>query len=386
MTRFFTLALALAAPLAPRPALAQDGAPDAEGLHTESVWERGDADDDVRLELNAGVALAYGNARNLAFNLGGKLTIREAEHAFLAEIGWLYGMSATRGDIDMDPMTPDTFGPLTETANNLAWRLRYDFFVTPEDALFLVHRGRNDPFARLEPRIGAQAGYMRNLFREGAHRFWAELGYDFTYDRFGGATLLQVGTDPMGNAVFSGDRALHSLRIFIGYDNPLNTVLTYETGFEALMRLDRPEHWRFEWINKFTSAIAEWLRISLDLTARLDSLPPGQAEAWNEQAGQATQMLDILATLNLVGTFDIDGAPAPADEEEAEEEEAPAPACPACECPAPAPCPEPAAAPEPAASEPAGTREGEAAEGAAEEGDAAGGEPPAGAAEPAPGE
>ena len=50
-----------------------------------------------------------------------------------------------------------------------------------------------------------------------------------------------------------------------------------DTTFEALWDIPNPEHFRFEWVNRFRSAIETWLQISLDLTFRLDSLPPGQA-------------------------------------------------------------------------------------------------------------
>jgi hypothetical protein len=238
------------------------------------------------------------------------------------------------------------FGPATENTNNFNARLRYDFFLTPDDAIFAVLKTRYDPFARLEPRFAGQAGYLRNLHREENHRLWIEAGYDFTYDRFG--EVLDVG-----GGVQSDDRQLHSLRLFMGYENRLNAVLTYATGFEALMRFDRPEHWRFEWINQFRSSIEEWLQISLDLTGRFDSLPPGQAQAWDEQGNQPTQMFDFIGTLNLVGTIDLYSPPPVIAEEEEDE----------CDCPEPE-CPEPAEAPaaeEPAIDEPPPAEEPEPA-------------------------
>ncbi len=329
----------LAAALVPGLAVAQ--APAADTQHAERVAARAD-EDDVRLTLTAGSALTYGNARNFAVNLGGDFLVRMGQHAFTAQIQWVYGLASLRDTATM------VFSPWADSANNLTWKLRYDFFITPDDALFIAHRGRRDPFAALEPRIGAQIGYARNFFREENHRMWGEIGYDFTYDHF--PMALQVGVDDMNMPVLSTDRSLHSLRLFIGYENRLNEVLTYVTGLEALMRLDRPEHWRFEWINQLRSKLADWLQIGLDLTGRLDSLPPGQAEAWNEAPVQPTQMLDVLVTLNLVGTFDMFTAAA-AEEEEEEE----------CECEE-ATCPEPAAPEEPEATEPAPPPEADTAE------------------------
>lgn len=320
LSRASILILALGAPIG---AAAQ--APATVEEHAEAVGNA-TGDDDIRLQLTAGATGAYGNARNIAFNFAGLFALRQGQHAFVVEASYLYGLAATRLDPAGTP--PDYhFGDPAENTNNFNARMRYDFFLTPDDALFLVAKGRYDPFARLEPRIGGQAGYLRNLFREENHRFWGEVGYDFTYDNFG--EVLDVGGGQLAS-----DRQLHSLRLFVGYENKLNEVLTYVTGLEALMRLDRPEHWRFEWVNQFRSKLADWLQVSLDLTGRFDALPPGQAQAWDEQDGQATQMFDLIGTLNLVGTFDFYNPPEP--EEEAEEE--------ACDCPEPE-CPEPALVP-----------------------------------------
>lgn len=291
--------------------------PAAAEAHAEAVATR-HTEDDVRVGLTAGTALSYGNARNLAVNLGGEFVLRLDQHSLYAGINWIFGFASLR-DADTSAFTD-----WDQTTNNLTWKLRYDLFLSDDDAIFAVHHGRRDPFAQLRPRLGFQVGYMRNFVREEKHRFWGEIGYDFTYDRFG--RLLDVG----GGQVAT-DRTLHSLRLFIGYDNRLNDVLTYTTGLEALMRLDRPEHWRFEWVNQIRSKLTDWLQVSVDVTGRLDSLPPGQAEAWNEQAGQPTQMFDLITTLNLVGSFDLHTPPS---EEEEEEEEA----CPACPDPV---CPEP---------------------------------------------
>ncbi|MCA9609652.1 MAG: hypothetical protein KC619_28835, partial [Myxococcales bacterium] len=107
----------------PVAAQAQD-APGEATRHSESFGEH--ADDDVRLQLTAGAALAYGNARNFAINLGGNFTVRDGQHAFLAEAGWIYGMSAARVDPTMDM---NEFGDFVENSNNFTGRLRYDFFV-----------------------------------------------------------------------------------------------------------------------------------------------------------------------------------------------------------------------------------------------------------------
>ena len=303
---------------------AQDAPSDA-AAHTESTGEH-NPEDDLRLQLTAGSALAYGNARNLAVNLGGSFALRDGAHAFVVEAGWVFGMTSVRRDPDMMDYA---FGDFAETANNLSGRLRYDFFADDDNAIFGVLRGRRDPFANLDPRLQVQAGYMRNLLREENHRFWVELGVDFSYDRFAS------GNVDLGGGVTSDDRSLFAARGFVGYSNELNSALTWKSGLEVLWVVARTPapmdagHFRFEWLNQFRSTVEDWFQLSLDITARIDSQPPGQESPWQENAmGQPTQMFDLLTTLNLVGNFDLDGEAA------AEEEEADCPACPEVE-----PCP-----------------------------------------------
>jgi len=333
MTKRTIFSAIVVAWLVPAAALAQDAPAEAE-QHAATVGEQGE--DDITLTLNAGAALNYGNARNFAVNLGGNFTLRRGQHAFLAEVGWIYGLQSVRDadDVDMD-MDTNEFLDWVDSSNNFTGRLRYDFFADPDNSFFVVGRVRADPFALLQPRIQGQAGWMHNLMREESHRFWFELGVDVTYDNFGEAIALSP-------TVTSNDRSLFAARGFLGYSNEINDFLKWNSGLEVLWVFARtpqeidPGHFRFEWINQFRSTIEDWFQLSLDITARLDSQPPGQASPWDEQSGQPTQMFDLIATLNLVGNFDLDGDPAA--EEEAEPEPEPAAECPVC--PEPEPCPE----------------------------------------------
>ncbi|MGF1466743.1 MAG: DUF481 domain-containing protein [Sandaracinaceae bacterium] len=300
----FMVPLALALGLLPATVVAQ---PDAEQFRASTASR--ETEDVTRLVVNLGGALSQGNARTYAFNLGAQFALRRTIHAFLAEASWLYARAQTRPDDSR------MFDPERDTTNNANWRLRYDLFVTPRDSLFAVHRGRNDPFANLQPRLAGQVGYAHYYLQEEKHKFWSEIGFDYTYDNFG---------EEINGAT---DRNLFSLRAFIGYINRLHDVLTYETGVEAIGNMldpsrgmDNPimagafSQWRFEWDNKIRSKIEDWLQLSIDAVFRFDSLPPGQLRAFDRRPDQAPpddplvdrlEMWDITATINLVGTFDL---------------------------------------------------------------------------------
>lgn len=380
--RFALVFFALAA-LVPLSAAAQPAGPEQ---FAAGAAER-NPDDDIVLRVNAGANLAYGNARNFGATLGALFNLRQGEHAFLAEATWSYGIASTRVRPNPGPMEdPDySFGPWTDNANNFNLRLRFDEYITPDDAIFTEARLRYDPFAFLEPQFTFQVGYQRVLFREDKHRLWFEVGVDYSFQLFGEPL---PATDAMGVVPANqlSERSIFAWKGLIGYTNETNSGFTYNTRLEVLGTIvesvptpavdgpasfqeAEPGHLRIQWVNQFRSVIEDWLQISVDITGRLDSLPAGQLEVWQEEADQPTQMFDLLATLNLVGNFDLDGEP------EEEEEE---PECPACEeCPVCEECPpqigEPPVMEEepPEAGEPEAPSEGD--EAAPEEGADAGG-------------
>lgn len=296
--------------------------PETATQHEEQEAER-PSDEDTRFALTLGTAFSYGNTRSLAVNLASAFLIRRRANVFTADVGWVYGYSSVRADDAVE------FPSWTETGNDLTGRVRYDRFLTDDDALFVVLRARRDQFAGLDSRLTGQLGYLRNFFAEEHHRFWGEIGYDLTYDNFSPNDLLVDGDN---------FRVLHSARLFLGYENRRSDTFSYVTGLEALMDVTDPGHIRAEWLHQVRSKLASWLEVSLDVTLRFDSLPPGQTDPFSEGDMQRIGMFDVLTTLNLVGTWDLDDEPAPAPA--AEPEPPPPPPCPECQqCPECPPCP-----------------------------------------------
>lgn len=367
--------LGVLAALAPAAALAQPTFSEAAGA--------GPADtDDIDLNVTAGGTLTYGNARNIGLNLAGNLTIHEGMELFVAEVSYVYGIAqtpATCADVNANPalfpaatldycnggamaMDPTArapgFNDWRENSSNFNWRLRFDHFFDADNAIFVANRGRMDYFAGLDLRLGIQLGYNRMLFREENHTLAMDVGVDATVDiysesvRAQNRALVAAGT-ALPNLAGTDARMIPALRVQLAYVNHVNDVFTYDTTFEALWDIPNPDHFRFEWVNHLRSSIDTWLQVSLDLTFRLDSLPPGQAASWQEvTARQTTTMFDMLATLNLVGNFDLDGEPPTV--EEAEEEAAACPEVTPCpDCPVCADCAEPAPAEPPATEAPA---------------------------------
>lgn len=214
----------------------------AAGQFAETAATAASADDTV-WQLQAGTTLNYGNARSFQLATGSHFLVLRDMHQFTFDLSFNFGVAQTRS-------AEGEFSEAWDTnSQNLQGKLRYDFFVDPDDGLFAVVLGRNDPFAGLDFRFQGQLGYLRNFVREGegnAHRVWGEIGLDVTYDdRFPNPlcppgstfdadmeTCLDMSLRPI--AALSNDETQLSGRLYLGYDNHLNANWSLLAGVELL--------------------------------------------------------------------------------------------------------------------------------------------------------
>jgi len=80
-----------------------------------------------------------------------------------------------------------------------------------------------------------------------------------------------------------GDDVIHSARLFLGYDNKLNAVLTYVGGLEGLLNVEEPKDTRIAFDNALRSAIATNLQLELKFTLLFDNVPVLGAEKVDTQ-------------------------------------------------------------------------------------------------------
>ncbi len=312
--------------------------PDAD--ETEGRLEREPTDphaDNVIWTLAGGGTLNYGNSRTAGVTVSSSFGVRQGNEIFAIDAFFQYAIAQSPlscGAVQASPAeyptgTVDFCGPSgtgmsprarapgfndwAETAVNFNWRLRYDHFFDASNAFHVMHRGRVDRFAGIRPRVGLSIGYTRMVFEELEHQLSLDLGIDGTFDVFPDSIVAQTHAILDGGGslpVLSGTdaRFVPSVRAALAYVNHLNPYLTYDTIFEALWDVSNATHFRFEWVNRLRSAIDGTFQIRLDVTFRLDGLPPGQAVVWIEDATkQTTTMFEVFSTLSLQGTFDLDG-------------------------------------------------------------------------------
>lgn len=295
MSRSLSILFALLAVLAvPTIAAAQ---PAAAAQHTEAVAAppAEDADDEV-FTISLGGTLNYGNSRALQVAAATHFQLHRDQHLFTLDLSGTFGAAATRD------ATTREFSDLGENSRNIIGRLRYDFFLDPDDALFASVGGRHDPFAGLDFRFQGQAGYLRRFFREGegdSHRAWGEVGFDVTVDDRFPTPLPNPIADPatcdmagMPPCTLANIDDQYSARLFLGYDNHMNEQWQFLTGLEALFDVVHGENVRLNWVSDFRVRIDGNLQAGLRFSLFFDNLPvPGNDPV------DTTTVLNLLYTL-----------------------------------------------------------------------------------------
>jgi putative salt-induced outer membrane protein len=271
------IAIVAMSPLGSVPASAQ---PAAVEQHTEAVLADSFQADVTTMNASLGGSLNTGNTEAWQLNAGSAFNLVRERHGFTLTMDFAYGRAN---------VADDAADSLVDTVRNLKTKARYDFFLTPMDALFLAGAYRWDTFAGLDARVQGQLGYMRNFFKEKDHRTWGELGYDLTYDNYDPDPLPDPTT--MG-AFLDGDEVVHSARAFLGYDNKLNATLTFLTGLEGLLNVEDTDDLRLNWDAALRSAIAESFQLELKFGLQHDTQPvPGAKKT------------DTITTINLIYTL-----------------------------------------------------------------------------------
>jgi len=261
MVRYVVSTTALCAALMPAPVIAQ---PQDVEQHTLQLNDAAPEQDETVWNGSLGGSLNTGNTRSWQVITSTDLRLMRGASGFVALASFAYGQADIKDDGAED---------YKDTVKNFNAKLRYEYYLTRMDALFVSAGFRWDTFAGLDSRIQGQAGYLRNFFKHEAHRMWGELGYDITLDNYDPDPLPDP--DNMG-AFLDGDAVVHSGRVFLGYDNHINEGMTYLTGVEGLLNVEDAEDLRINWDNAVRSSIAGNFHLELKFTLNFDNVPvPG---------------------------------------------------------------------------------------------------------------
>ncbi|MEO7034836.1 MAG: DUF481 domain-containing protein [Polyangiaceae bacterium] len=221
-----------------------------------------DAKDATDLQLAAGGLASAGNSRSLAATTSGKFRMRRGSDQVSAAAAANYARSAATKD-----------DGIRTTVENVQGKLRYDRFLAGSFAVFGGASVRHDRFQGLDLRLNLDPGIEYYFVDRSDQQLWSELGYDFQYDI--------RSDDELASAAASGSpldkhESRHSGRVFAGYTNSVNKVVTFATGLEYLQGIPKTENYRLNWDGSLNSTVGSGFSIATTVAVRYDHSPlPG---------------------------------------------------------------------------------------------------------------
>jgi len=215
--------------------------PTALFAQTEPKFVFGKAEEVKTVEWKAqakgGILLTTGNSQsqNATFSLSASR--KEGNNKLALDGGLAYGRSNIRTPVFATPdptmpMMPPTITGINRqevtTTNNWVLKGRYDRFFTANNSGYASGQAAADKIAGKSFFGGGQAGYSRQVLKNEVHLLVAELGYDFSYERYVQQPMKTL--DPV---------SIHSARLFVGDTLKLSTATGFTASFEALFNLNK---------------------------------------------------------------------------------------------------------------------------------------------------
>jgi hypothetical protein len=186
-----------------------------------------------KAQSKGGMLITTGNAQSKNFTFGVNASRKEGNNKLTLEGGLSYGKSslavATPNADAAEPNTVMLDRQEVVSTNNMAAKGRYDRFLTEHNTTYVSGQAAADKIAGKTFFGGGQIGYSRLLVKDQWNLAVAELGYDFSYERYvqpGNGTTL----DPV---------AIHSARVLVGETLSLTKETGVTASVEALFNLNK---------------------------------------------------------------------------------------------------------------------------------------------------
>jgi hypothetical protein len=182
-------------------------------------------------QVKGGLLATTGNSQTINGSVGATVSRKEGDNKLALEGALAYGKSrvitATTPDATMPDMV-DVGQQTIETTNNWLAKGRYDRFFTANNAGYALADAGADKIAGKSFAGGGQVGYSRQLVKSALQLLVAEIGYDFSYERYIQVPMKTL--DPV---------SIHSARIFVGETLKLSEETGLSGSVEALFNLNK---------------------------------------------------------------------------------------------------------------------------------------------------
>jgi hypothetical protein len=187
-----------------------------------------------KAQSKGGMLVTSGNSQSKNFSFGVNGFRKEGNNKLTLEGGLAYGTSnvMVANVAPATGTTPPTIISLdrqqTTSTNNMAAKGRYDRFLTENNTLYASGQAAADKIAGKTFFGGGQFGYSRQLVNNKWNILVAELGYDFSYERY--VQQPDKTLDPV---------AIHSARVLLGETLSISKQTGVTASVEALFNLNK---------------------------------------------------------------------------------------------------------------------------------------------------
>jgi hypothetical protein len=183
-----------------------------------------------KVSANLGLIYTTGNSETLTISAGASASRNDGANKIALDIAGAFARSEvlTIADTNMNGMIDQNEISRVPTVTAETWniKLRYDRFLTENNALYITGIVGGDIIAGKELVASGQAGYSRHLYQSKVQDLAAELGYDFSF------------VDYADDMAMPKTIQIHSARVFVGYNNALTPDTALALSLESLFNLN----------------------------------------------------------------------------------------------------------------------------------------------------
>ena len=255
---------------------------------------------------SAGLLLTTGNANQVSYAVALMALRNDGKNKLQLNVDAAYARASilTANDVNGNGVLDAGEIGHTTTTSTALWstKLRYDRFITENNSLYLAGFAWGNAPAGKRVVAGVQAGFSRQLYKDDVHLLVAELGYDFSYERFVGHPENYI---------------LHSLRAFAGYslspskDTLLGVSVEYLGNMNPYAgprgHVGAFGDSRVNGRAQLTTRLYKKIAFRLSFTARYDNVPAPLPKIagvpFAVGYNPAAEKLDTLTEASLVMTF-----------------------------------------------------------------------------------
>ena len=151
--------------------------------------------------------------------------------------------------------------PMVVNATRVFSDLRYDFFISERDSLYVLYGIFHDKFAGYDWRMHEQIGYSRIIVKNEKTTLVGEIGVDWAQENF------VAGTDP------DTDYLVIAARGMLGVKHKFNDSVGFEDTFEIFENVTDFEDLRILNAASFTAALNSKLSLKLSHSLIFDNQP-----------------------------------------------------------------------------------------------------------------